>query len=256
MIMNRCLVFIIFCLCSCLNTDSLIDNKLQEITDSITPNAAEKFIELDKKTIIESSLMTFSNLTFDSLLKDYYLKNKLTFFDEYFNELSIGEDVTYRVLFLKLSLHSYLKGEKIDEYQIINDVESFLGELKKSIQLEKDINNKVSVELSKFNDQTKKVGDKLSFCLPIRIEHGISSLFYFLGYPYANTYQYADDSVNIEAILTEKFFYENNYDDYSKLIFKCKIDRLDRDSIRHMGKYLEIGDTIELDLNSFGRLLN
>lgn len=227
------------------------DKSLTGFFDEVSDNTDFKRFEDFKNSEIDSTGNTIK--LFYEEISDAYNK-----FGSKYN-LGIYSDSTGRVwddstkiLCLTVAYHLYSNNKQID-------FETVKSEFKKmtDYQWRKEIlqSAKEDDELANLNSSNFKTGDTMSVCLLIDNDISKEYLHYYCGGILSDQEYFSRFSTNLSGILLSKSQGESNPTGRD-LIFNIKVLEIGRVDVMMSNKITKIGDTIELNVTSYRRLIN
>lgn len=163
----------------------------------------------------------------------------------------------YDIKFI-IILSSYLNNKKKFSLKPTFDLlDEHFEEQFQEVRLHKAMNKNMSLRIMQDNYSNYFVGDTIRVSLPLNYsDNNIMYIFYFSGYPYSSSYTNADDSVQIDGILFDKYeIIETESLELKDLFFRCKILSMSKDSIWYSGDMLKVYDSLKINLKNYGRVI-
>ena len=197
----------------------------------------------------------FQYIELDSIIYTFYYNNQEVYFNEFFSSLGVEANDGYRVDFLMLALYYEVIDKKLELKSMLKEVDEFYHEQWIKHDSEFILYDSISRKIMLINRSTIDLGDTIRIVLPVEKKRGQNKIFYYYGYPYSQTYKYANDSVQISGVVLGEHSYESQSNDLLNYILDYKVIKIDNDSIFTGTGIIKNGDVLELDLMSYGRLI-
>ena len=227
-------------------------NPSNELFEQLSKNFDESVLIEFKSSNVDSNGFPLRLIEFGGIDTNSELGKKITAF---LNNGTYVEDSSFSTIYLKVNLHFYLNdrlNDSIEIRQLSEGIYDNYWKLRRErYQLEND-------RIAKKNYQSIGIGDTVELVLPVSSNFGRRSTFYTKGYPYSINYNFVGDSLWLKGELLSKGFEEltNGELDSNSLTFLFELIEVGDTSVEFMYRKCRIGEEFELDLQSYGRLIN
>jgi hypothetical protein len=241
------------CIYSCKESDAPIAKYLTSLEHMVEPSKL-----LDFKNASKDSAYFFFKKFDDDVYRLWEDTLHNVELNNYFKSNNVLQNPGERICFLCFAFYFKLNNEPYNIYKIKEasnqenaKIDKELAEKERLIEL--DLHT-----IKQKNDKNYNVGDTLSVNLPVLFKDGYQSAYYCQNNTERNNYSKYDDSLSITGELIQKNYYpyKNFFQiDTLGIEFKLKIIKLNHPNYLFYNRKYEKGDTIEIDLRSYDKII-
>ncbi len=222
------------------------------------------FNELEKY-ISNDDLIVFKNAQKDSVL--FYFKKfesefskayqkKANLLNNFFKNINIIDHKESRLYYLCFAFHSKLNCKKFDNDEIIQFCNNEFLKTKNKWNEMARLFALRQYEIMQNNNKRWNIGDIITLNLPVISDNGVKSACYCYTRLTSLDCSGFNDSLMVNGKLTDKQYFTHYGSikiDTNEIIFKLKILNISKLKYRIFNEEYEIGDTLDVYLNAYGR---
>lgn len=249
------LLFTLMIICnSCRNTETPIDGFFEALEKSIDKNNLMQFKDAPK----DSALFYFKRFE-NEFYKIYNDSSQTVVLNDFFNSIHLGKNTENRLYYLCFAFHSKLNHKEFNNDEIMQDrnkeflkIEAKWDEKEKLFELEQH-------KIMQTNNKKWSIGNIINITLPVKFENGIKSARYCQNHPTRMDCSNFDDSLKINGRLIQKkydTYLDSNKIDTTEIRFELIILKLSNPRYKIFDEKYVVGDTLNLYLSAYGKLIN
>lgn len=246
-----CFLFTMLYLISCSRLDK--QDEMQPFFESLSKQINSTKLDSFRRTSIDSSCRAIEMISSDvDLVYVKMVKNNIL--GQYLDSLLATCNEKTQKTYLTIAFHDYLNKSHLSEHDLKIRLDTVLNY---KWEREKKLNAVENTRIAKENFQSINVGDSIFLNFPVENKGGRKSTFFYLGYPYSMKYSNADDSLQLKAVVIEKYIGDSKdvATEPPCRAFKIKIIDMSDTSIEIMNEKYTRGYIYNFCINDYGRII-